>query len=157
MPEIISRVVDCHVFRMEKEKPLYLLMKRSEKVIYAQSWRMIGGKIEKAEKAYETALREVKEETGLTPVKFWAVPYVNSFYEPSHDRVNIIPVFAAAVNSERVRLSKEHTAFEWMDFDRALESLPWPAQKEGLRIVHEFIVAGKLVAQFLEISLPKDK
>ena len=67
MPEITCRVIDCHVFMMDGGTPKYLLMKRAPGVIYAGSWRMVGGKIEAGEKAYETAIRELSEETGLTP------------------------------------------------------------------------------------------
>jgi dihydroneopterin triphosphate diphosphatase len=153
MVDILCRVIDCHVFYWKDEIPLYLLMRRSDSVIYAQSWRMIGGKIKSGEKAYETALRELHEEAGFKPIKFWAVPYINSFYEASHDRVNIIPVFAAQVDSMEVILSKEHSAFRWITYAEARQMLPWPAQLEGLRIVHEFIVAQKTVAEFVEIKL----
>lgn len=153
MPEIICRVIDCHVFFRKGEMPFYLLLQRSEDVIYAGSWRMVGGKIESGETAYTTALRELKEETGLSASRLWTVPYTNNFYEASKDRVNIIPVFAAEVLSQNVTLSKEHSAFRWATYAEALELLPWPAQIEGLRIAHEFIVGGKPVSSFVEIRL----
>ncbi len=154
MPDVVCRVIDCHVFYRNNGSPLYLLMRRSSDVIYAGSWRMVGGKIEAGEKAYETALRELKEETGLAARKLWAVPYVNQFYEANKDRVNIIPVFAAEADKQEVVLSREHSEYRWFDYNEAKELLPWPAQIEGLRIVHEFIIAGKTVSQFVEIALP---
>ncbi|MCK6543739.1 NUDIX domain-containing protein [bacterium] len=153
MPEILCRVIDCHVFRQTQEGPRYLVMQRANEVIYAGSWRMVGGKIENGEKAWETALRELSEETGLTAMRLWAVPYINSFYEASKDRVNIIPVFAACVQNDTVTLSREHNAYRWASYDEALTLLPWPAQIEGLRIVHEYITTGKTVAGFVEIPL----
>jgi dATP pyrophosphohydrolase len=129
-------------------------MQRSEDVIYAGSWRMVGGKIEKHEKAYETALRELREETGLNALRLWAAPFINNFYEASKDRVNIIPVFAAEVGSQEVVLSREHSAYRWVSYEEARELLPWPSQIEGLRIVHEFIAAGKIVSSFVEIKVP---
>lgn len=153
MPEIVCRVIDCHVFFRKNGIPTYLLMERSGDVIYAGSWRMVGGKIEGEEKAFETAVRELKEETGLSASRLWAVPYTNHFYEASKDRVNIIPVFAAEVHTQNVILSKEHVAFRWVTYEEAKELLPWPAQIEGLRIVHEFIAADKIVSQFVEIKL----
>jgi dATP pyrophosphohydrolase len=153
MPEIICRVIDCHVFTMKDGAPRYLLLKRASEVIYAGSWRMVGGKIEPGEKAYETAIRELVEETGLKPGRLWSVPYINSFYEASKDRVNIIPVFAARVDSEIVRLSREHSEFRWLSYEESVAFLPWPAQIEGLRIVHEYIVQQKTVSGFMEISV----
>ncbi len=153
MPEIVCRVIDCHVFYKKNSEPAYLLMKRSDGVLYAGSWRMVGGKIEAGEKAFEAGLRELKEETGLTPVRFWSVPYVNSFYEASKDRVNIIPVFAAEVDTRSVTLSAEHVEYRWVSYEEAGSLLPWPAQIEGLRIVHEFIAASKPVSTFTEIDV----
>lgn len=153
MPDIACRVIDCHVFILDNGTPKYLLMKRAPGVIYAGSWRMVGGKIEAGEKAYETAIRELREETGLVPDRLWSVPYINSFYEASKDRVNIIPVFAARVLSADVCLSREHSEYKWCLYDEARELLPWPAQTEGLRIVHEYIVKQKTVSGFVEILL----
>lgn len=153
MPEIVCRVIDCHVFFRKGHLPYYLLMRRSGDVIYAGSWRMVGGKIEAGEKAYTTALRELKEETRLSASRLWAVPFTNNFYEASKDRVNIIPVFAAEVLSQEVVLSREHNEFRWVTFEEASELLPWPAQIEGLRIVHEFIAGEKPVSLFVEIKL----
>lgn len=153
MPEIVCRVIDCHVFRRVEPEPLYLVLKRSSEKIYGGSWRMVGGKIADGEKAYETAIRELREETGLTPLRFWTVNYINSFYEAAHDRVNVIPVFAAEVTSDTVRLSEEHVGSAWLPFEAACEKLAWPAQKEGLRMIRDFIIPGKAVAEFMEIAL----
>lgn len=153
MPEITCRVIDCHVFMFNDGIPKYLLMKRASDVIYAGSWRMVGGKIEAGEKAYETAIRELREETGLTPDRMWSVPYINSFYEASKDRVNIIPVFAVRVPDGDVKLSREHAEYKWCFYEEARELLPWPAQTEGLRIVHEYIVQQRMVSEFVEIQL----
>lgn len=153
MPDIVCRVVDCHVFTMRNRIPYYLLLKRSSDVVYAGSWRMVGGKIEQEEKAWQTAQRELKEETGLQIEKLWAVPFVNQFYEPDKDRVNVIPVFAAQVREGVVTLSPEHSEYKWATFEETFAELPWPAQKEGLRIAHEFIVDMREVSGFLEIKL----
>lgn len=153
MPELLCRVVDCHVFVRTSGGPLYLLMKRSPDVVYAGSWRMVGGKIEPGEKAVETAVRELREETGLQARRLWSVPYVSSFYESSRDRVNIIPVFAAEVTSRHIRLSPEHIDHAWFTYEEACEKLPWPGQLEGLRIVHEYIVPHRMVAGFVEVHL----
>jgi len=153
MTDAVVRVVDCHVFYRTEEGPLYLLLRRSKDVIYPDSWRMVGGKIEAGEKAYETAVRELKEETGLRAERLWAVPYTNSFYEASHDRINLIPVFAAEVVSQEVHLSREHQSCEWMTYDEAWRALPWPAQREGLRLVQEYIVSGATVSRFVAIPI----
>ncbi len=155
MTETIVRVMDCHVFYRTEDGPLYLLLRRSKDVLYADSWRMIGGKIEANEKAFETAIREVREETGLDVERLWAVPFTNSFYEASHDRINMIPVFAAEVLSQDVHLSREHQGCEWMTYEEAWRALPWPAQREGLRLVEEYIASGAAVSRFVAIPISR--
>ncbi len=153
MSEAVIRVVDCHAFLRTQDGVLFLLMRRSGEVIYSGSWRMVGGKIEAGEKAYEAAVRELREETGLRAHRLWSVPSINAFYEASHDRINLIPVFAAEVLSSDVKLSPEHSEFVWLDYKQARLALPWPAQRHGLDMVYEYIVADAEVCRFTEIDL----
>src|SRR5260221_1935143 len=67
---------------------------------YQQSWQTVYGGIEKGETAPHAALRELREETGLTPVRMFQVEYLESFYFMPHDYVLIMPVFAVEVANE---------------------------------------------------------
>ena len=102
--------------------------------------------------ARDAALRELLEETGLKPSAFWVVPYLSTFYEHRSDAVHLCPMFAAQVRvGAQPALSSEHDAFEWCDADRAAKLLVWPGQREGLRIVHEYIVRGEKAAEITKI------
>ena len=81
--QIISNMIESHIFREVKNGIEFLLLKRSDNQIYGGLWQMVTGKIKEGEKAYQTALREIEEETRLKPLKLWVVPNVNSFY--SHE------------------------------------------------------------------------
>jgi hypothetical protein len=86
----------------------------------------------------------LSEETGLAPAALWIVPIVLSFYDQGRDTVNLSPLFAAEVSpAAHPRLSAEHTEFGWYAFEPAMKKLVWPGQREGLRIVHEYIVSGQ--------------
>jgi dihydroneopterin triphosphate diphosphatase len=102
--EIISGYVEVHVFRYNNQKIEYLLLRRGDKVIYPGLWQIVTGKIKEGEKAYETALREVQEETGLVPERLWVAPKVNQFYSAEKDAIYIVPVFAAELKLVRVLL-----------------------------------------------------
>ena len=65
MAKIITNLIEAHIFRKTKNGIELLLLKRSETEIYPGLWQMVSGKIQVNEKAYQTALREIKEETGL--------------------------------------------------------------------------------------------
>ena len=139
MTEIVVRVVDCHIFRWENGKPLYLLLKRSENQMYPGIWQCVTGKIEADEKPHETALRELKEETGLSASNLWTIDQVNHFYEAEENRMNLIPVFGVEVESSKIALSPEHTESKWCNLDEGVDFLLWNQQKQGLLNFHQMI------------------
>ena len=138
------RVVDVYPYRMQSDVPELLLLRRANNVSYAGAWRMVGGKIESEETAWQAALRELREETGMTPGRFWTIPSLNQFYEWQHDRVNLIPAFAAEVDGRPV-LNHEHDTFEWLSVEDATRRLHWPEQQ---RLVH-------LLISMLDRGVPK--
>ena len=102
---------------------------------------MVGGKIKSSEAAWKTARRELREETGCVPVRFWTVPSVNSFYEWRADRVNLIPAFAAEVSGD-LTLDDEHDAHAWLALDDAAKRLGWPEQERLLRLTDRLLREG---------------
>ena len=132
MSKIEVRVVDAYVFNKTKKGMKYLLLKRAKKKIYGGLWQCVTGKIEADESAWKTAVRELKEETGLTPLNMFVADHVSKFYEADKDRMNLIPVFGIEVESDEVKLSDEHSTFMWADFDSAFKKLVWRGQKDGL-------------------------
>jgi len=157
MSEIISTIIHVHIFRWNGTEPEYLLLHRAlDDPVYPGMWQMVTGVKEKHEKAYLAALREVKEETGLTLKQLWVVPYVGAFYNFKKDAVDLVPVFAAPVEpSDTVQLSKEHDEYQWCTFDEALSRYIIPGYVEGLRILHNYILTGKNTDKFIQISVDK--
>lgn len=133
------RVIDAYVFIKTKSGLKYLLLKRAEEKIYGGLWQCVTGKIENDEPAWETAVRELKEETGLTPLNMFVADHVSKFYEANKDRMNLIPVFGIEVESDEVKLSDEHSKFMWADFDFAFKKLVWRGQKDGLFSVNNML------------------
>jgi dATP pyrophosphohydrolase len=111
-----------------------LLLKRTGTL--AGEWCQIAGKIEEGEKAWEAALRELGEETGLKPIELYSADICEQFYEAHSDAITIVPVFVAFVGSEtHVLLNHEHSEFRWVSFDEALEMVPFAGQRCVLRHV----------------------
>ena len=100
---------------------------------------MVGGKIESDESAWQAALRELLEETGLRPVRLWTIPSANMFYEWEDDRVNIVPAFAAEV-SQDPEMDAEHDEFQWVTAEDAAGVLHWPEQKRLIRLAAETFI-----------------
>jgi dATP pyrophosphohydrolase len=160
--EIISNLIEAHIFRTAGSKIEFLLLKRSEGQPYPGLWQMVTGKIKPNEKAYQTALREIKEETDLNPAQLWVAPTVNSFYEPTrlNDRVGqedeyicLLPVFAARVEAYEIKLSKEHTEYQWVDKSTAQKLLAWEGQRKAVQIIEDYFLNEKSFFHFVEIKI----
>jgi dihydroneopterin triphosphate diphosphatase len=152
LAEILSKYIECYVYKKSDDGLKYLLLKRSEtKHPYPGIWQIVTGRFEDNEKAYETALREVKEETSLKPVKCFVAPKINEFYTPHNDKIYLIPVFVVYVEEENVILSDEHTHFEWLKYETAYNRIHWYTQKENLKIIND-ILTGKIENTMIEIS-----
>ncbi|NOZ08054.1 MAG: NUDIX pyrophosphatase [FCB group bacterium] len=152
MTTVTVRVIDCHVFRRTAGEPLFLLLKRARDRIYPGIWQCVTGKIEPDEKPFQTALREVREETGLVPQSLWTVEQVNQYYEAELDRLNFIPVFAAEVDTSDVILSDEHTAYQWCSLREAEQLLLWAQQKAGARRLYEMLTGDPQRLRLTRIS-----
>jgi len=110
MAQIVSNSVQVHIFRRKGTSSEFLLLQRADNIeLYPGIWQVVTGWIEENETALEAALREVKEETGLEPIRFWALPYIASFFDTNNDRVCLSPVFAfEAASIAQVHISHEH-------------------------------------------------
>jgi len=134
--KIISNIIELHIYKIVQNEPQFLLLKRSEKEIYPGIWQMVSGKIRKGEKAYNAAKRELMEETGLIPISFDVVPIVNSFYSCNNDSVCMVPVFVCEVKSEtEVKISDEHTDFQWVSPEIAKSLLAWDGQRRAVDVI----------------------
>lgn len=152
--KIISKLIEAHIFRRNKNKLEFLAMKRIEGGPYPNIWQMVTGTIKRNEKAYKTAFREIKEETGLTPLRLWVLPKINSFYSSEDDCIFMIPVFAAEVNiDDLVTLSFEHSEFKWVDKTEIIKLLAWPGQKKSVEIISEYLLRENEIMKLVEIKL----
>ena len=140
MNQIKVRVVDCYVYRRTDDGILFLLMKRNLNKIYEHLWQGVAGKIEEGETSSEAAIRELKEETGLSPVNMFVADHVSKFYEVHGDRINLVPVFGIEVDSEIINLSEEHISYKWVNINEALNTLVWNGQKKGIQTVHDMVI-----------------
>ena len=139
MSKIAVRVIDAYVFKKDKNGLQYLILKRAPEKIYGGIWQCVTGKIKTDEASWETAIRELKEETGLDPLQIFIADYVSKFYEAHEDRINLVPVFGIEVSDTKIQLSNEHTEYKWVDFDNALNKLVWNEQKEGLFSINNML------------------
>lgn len=104
-------------------------------------WCQVAGGIEPGETAWQTALREVREETGIVLTNIWSADICEQFYEAPKECLTLVPVFVGFVpNDTEVALNDEHDAYEWLDFDAAQARLSFPGQRKALAAVWEEFV-----------------
>lgn len=118
------------------------------------TWQLISGGLEPDETAWQGALRELREETGLTPREFYRLSTLTSFYRPDNDSLNFAPMFCALVDAHSVvTINAEHTAFEWVQVDEAASRLMWPSDRQAVEEFRSVILAGSMAKEYLRIPL----
>ncbi|MEX2477478.1 MAG: NUDIX domain-containing protein [Gracilimonas sp.] len=143
----MKKLIDVYPYRQKNGYPHFLIFKRSSDKIYANQWRMVGGKVKEGEQRWEAALRELKEETGLSPVKLWTIPSVNQFYEAKSDTIHSIPAFAAELDYEdEITLDDEHTEYKWISIEGVQPYIKWPEQLRLMKLTYDI-----MTDEFLEI------
>lgn len=156
--KVLSYMVEAHIFRQIDDRLEFLLLKRAELEVYPGVWQMVTGSSNQGERAFQTAIREIGEETGLKPRKLWVVPYINSFYSWRRNHICMIPVFSALVDyTSVVKLSHEHSEYKWVQKDEALDMLAWVGQRNSVNIIYDFFTQPHSNLNFEEIMFSRQK
>lgn len=152
--DVSVRVIDCHVVYINKNnEKLFLSLKRNSKERYPNIWQCITGGIINKEKPEQTAIRELFEETGLTPKKMWSIETVNYYYDPKYGTMNIIPVFGVQVNNMDIKISEEHQEYTWETYTKVESLLFWKQQKIGLKTFLDMLNEGGKKLLLSEITV----
>jgi len=118
------------IFRKEDSKNLFLLLHYP-----SGHWDFVKGKMEKDETTHQTAIRETKEETGITDISFvenfeeWIEYNFQYQGELIHKKVVF---FLAETKTKDVEISHEHQNFTWMDYNTAMEKTTFDNAKTVL-------------------------
>ena len=118
------------IFRKEDSKILFLLLHYP-----SGHWDFVKGKMEKGETTHQTAIRETREETGITDITFvdgfeeW-IEYNFQFQgELVHKKVVF---FLAETKTKDVSISHEHLDHTWMDYRTAMDKTTFDNAKTVL-------------------------
>lgn len=137
---IRSFAVSVVVIRRVAAGTEVLLLRRTRSL--AGEWCQIAGAIEPGETAWQAALRETREETGLDLQRLYSADICEQFYEAERDAISLLPVFVGiAAPDAAVRLNPEHSAFRWAGFGEAAGMVPFAGQRHVLRHVEQEFVA----------------
>ena len=125
------------LFRNDSDKNEFLLLN------YPQGhWDFVKGKIERNETSHETALRETKEETGITNIEFVDGFEESVEYDFRFKKENIhkkVIFFLAKTNEKNIKLSHEHNDYLWLEYNDALKKTTFENAKNVLTKANEFL------------------
>jgi 8-oxo-dGTP pyrophosphatase MutT (NUDIX family) len=105
-------------------------------------WGLVKGNVESGETEKQTITRELKEETGIKDAQIIEGFRENYEYYYKfegvliHKTVNCLLIESYEKN---VKLSYEHTDYEWLPYDKALERLSHENTQEILKGAKNFI------------------
>ena len=126
-------LVDLYVLRGSGGSLECLTLRRGAGGRCPGSWETVHGHIEPGERPAEAAERELREETGLAPLRLYNLSRVELFYQHRQDEVALVPVFVAFVEPEGpVTLSGEHDRAEWLPVSDAARRFAWPRERRAL-------------------------
>ncbi|MGH7499031.1 MAG: NUDIX hydrolase [Gemmatimonadales bacterium] len=133
MTSIRVTLVDLYVVRGAGASLEFLALRRAPGGRCPGSWEAVHGHIEPEERPPEAAVREMKEETGLVPLRLYNLSRVESFYQHRIDEVALVPVFAAFVTPDApVQIGPEHDRFKWFRPADARERFAWPREQRAV-------------------------
>ena len=138
MREFSSGII---VFRHVLGERLYLLLHYHYKGDY---WDFPRGNIKEGESAKEAAIRETREETGLSENELRFIEgfkeEVTWFYKFLGQTVyKKVTYFLAETETENVKISEEHVGARWLSFEDALRLLKYKNSKNLLVKAETFL------------------
>lgn len=146
----MKRLVDVYPYQKKKGEVLFLIFKRAPDVIYANQWRMVGGKVLENESHHRAALRELKEETGIIPDLFWSIPSLNHFYDYKSDCIHQIPAFAGQLkNKTQISLNHEHVDWKWISREDIDSYIQWPEQKRLMNLLADIVNDNQIIDEWI--------
>jgi 8-oxo-dGTP pyrophosphatase MutT (NUDIX family) len=144
--------VDVWPYRLVDGTAEFLLLHRSGRD-GSPFWQGVSGWIEAGEPPHLTALRDLREETGLEAVELYSVNAVFDLYAWKRGTVEAIVPFAAlvAADAEPI-LSEEHDERRWGPLAEAVRLVPYEPQRAALRRISADILERPDLAHLYRVA-----
>ncbi len=142
--EISCGGVPVYINELDKRnKPLYLLVQHHGPIKY---WAFPKGRQDKGESYEQTAIREIREETGQSNFKIIRRLLSDSIYFPKRGPKTIVKkvvFFLVRFFSKEINISPEHINWRWVTFEEALSLLTFDDYQRVLKESHEVLMTDE--------------
>lgn len=140
----IEKSAGAIIFRKEGGKRLFLLLHypSADHRAKKEYWDLPKGHIEKGENIFNTAKREIFEETGLKDIKFLSgfKETIRYFFKwEGKNILKFVTFLLAESRTKEIKISEEHVGFKWLPFDEALDKLTFKNAKDILEKANDFL------------------
>jgi ADP-ribose pyrophosphatase YjhB (NUDIX family) len=133
----------------------FLQLRRCDGEFLAGTWAIVRGGVERGEAYSAAAIRELREETGLSARELYRSGTIESFHTQDDDTLWHSVVFVAIVARDgAVRLNEEHDAFRWTPRSRIESETLWPSERAVLGDVIREILDNGRAKPYLRVQLP---
>ncbi len=126
------------VLRRNKDEDKFLILHQTE-----GHWGFPKGHLEVGENPYEAALRELKEEAGISDIKLADLPSLiekYSFEKNGNHYDKVVEYFIAFTKNDEVTIQEsEIQNYKWATYEEALDTLTFNEAKEFLKIAKKYI------------------
>jgi bis(5'-nucleosidyl)-tetraphosphatase len=125
------------IFRRVAGQILFLILHYEE-----GHWAASKGHLEKGENLEQTALREIREETGITDIRWIPGFKVEISYDQNKSGQlshKFVTFFLAETRSQEVRLSVEHMEYAWLPFAKCYAKVTHESEKEVWQSAHDYL------------------
>ena len=137
---------------MKKEHSAGVLVYRKGNIFllldYGKYWDFAKGHLEKDETEMQAALRELKEETGISKISINEGFKEKIFYvfkdKQGHLISKDVVFFLGQVKDSKVKISFEHKGYQWLTYEKAIETVSYKNAKTILRKAHEFLLENNI-------------
>ena len=133
-----ERAAGFVLFTTTQHQRRYLLLQYQG----ARHWGFPKGRLEVGESEMAAAIRETKEETSLCDVRPLPEFRRTTHYTVVRDGRRLpktVAYFLAATANNNVTLSEEHTSFQWLAYEEAIEQLTYDESRRVLREAEKWL------------------
>jgi bis(5'-nucleosidyl)-tetraphosphatase len=129
------------LFRLTPRGPRFLLLD------YGKHWDYPKGHLEEGESAWQAAVRELREETGIRQVdrvgRFQRAMHY-AFHSSKKGHVQkTVTYFLGRTRAEAITLSDEHEGFAWLPYEEALDRLTYQNARDMLTAAWKALAEAK--------------